>query len=69
MMVLQFMKVVGPISACVEQTRSVIEQTHDALKKYRRGIDASQEAVKRSKQIATECLLKARALKSAVIVK
>jgi len=63
------MNAAGPVAAYVEQTRSLLRATLADLQRYRRGIDASQNAIQRSNRIAEECRRKTRSLKSALIVK
>ena len=63
------MKDFRPSSAYIEQTRSVLQKSAADLKIFRRGIEASNDAVRRSQQISAAALRKIRSLESAVITK
>jgi hypothetical protein len=63
------MKDFRPTAAYIEETRCVLQKTHADLKTFRRGIEASNEAVRRSSQLAKAALRKVRSLENALVVK
>ena len=62
------MKAADPVGEIVKQTRDLLEQSSNDLKKYRRGLDSVRETLKRSHRLAEDCM-PVRAMRYALISK